>query len=50
MYQPAGARPGRLREVVGTVNGHSPGVFTAAEMLRVDQGDVIVQHPLPATR
>lgn len=35
---------------VGTVNGHSPGVFSAAEMLRVDQGAVIVQHPLPATR
>lgn len=31
----------------GTVNGSSPGTPVDATMLRVDQGEVIVQHPLP---
>ncbi|HET8657542.1 MAG TPA: hypothetical protein VFM55_00920 [Micromonosporaceae bacterium] len=30
-----------------TVNGRSPGILVAAEMLRVDQGEIVVQHPLP---
>ena len=30
----------------GTVDGRTPGVLISAELLRVDQGELIVQHPL----
>jgi hypothetical protein len=36
----------RTAAATAAINGQSPGVLVQADMLRVDQGEVVVQHPL----